>query len=117
MLLMQLGAWAFNGMNLASSAYLIVTGSGLIAVVASLTKPHRRGLTVFAIAGSLALAALSSFFLIYRFQSGMSDGGPLYVAGVPFNLNVMYFLTAAGCAAVAAFTWRSMRDAIQENRS
>ena len=93
MLLMQIGSWAWNGMNLASSSYLIVTCIGLAAVVASLNVAgsHRRGLAVFVIAGSLALAALSSFFLMDRFsQSGISGGGPLFVAGVPLNLNAIY---------------------------
>jgi hypothetical protein len=105
MLLMQLGSWAWNGMNWVSSAYLIVTCVGLAAIVAtlSLAGSHRRGLSVFVVSGSLALAALSSSFLIDQYsQSGISGGGPLFVAGVPLNLNAMYGLTALGCAAVAA---------------
>ena len=116
MLLMQLGSWAWNGMNLASSSYLIVTCVGLAAVIASLvvTDSHRRRVAMFAIAGSLALAALSSFFLIYRFsQNGMSGSGPLYVAGVPFDLNAMYALTASGCVAVAVLTWWSFRRSLR----
>jgi len=114
MLLMQLGSWAWNGMNLASSTYLIVTCVGLAAVVASLdvAGSPRRGLAFFAIAGSLALSALSSFFLIDRFsQSGISGGGPLFVGGLPLNLNAIYGLTASGCAAVAALaSWSSRRS-------
>ena len=106
MLLFQLGSWAWSGMNLATSAYLSVTCIGLAAVIASLriTSSRKRRLGLFSIVGSVGLAALSSFFLVYRLsKGGISDGGPLYVAGVPFNLNVMYALTALGSAAAAAF--------------
>jgi hypothetical protein len=65
---------------------------------------------VFAIIGSLALAALSSFFLVNELsQHGISAGGPLYVAGVPFNLNAVYALTASASVAVAALAWWSSK--------
>jgi len=106
MLLFQLGAWAWNGMNLASSAYLIVTCVGLVAVIVSIRiRDFRpRQLALFVIGGTIGLAALSGFFLVYQFsRAATPDSGPLYVAGVPFSLNMMYVLTSAGCAATAGF--------------
>ncbi len=93
-------------MNLASSAYLIVTCVGLVAVIASIriTDLRPRQLALFVIGGTIGLAALSGFFLVYQFsRAAGQDSGPLYVAGVPFSLNMMYALTSAGCAATAVF--------------
>jgi hypothetical protein len=105
MLLMQVGSWAFSGMNLASSAYLAITCVGLIAVIVSrrIRSARRYGFAVFATSGSLALTALSSFFLI-NVLSGSAADRPLYVAGLPTNLGLMYALAAFGSAVSAAFT-------------
>jgi hypothetical protein len=104
-------------MNAATSFYLIVTCAGLAAVITSprVTDSNRRGFAVFVITGSLALAALSGFFLINRLtSSAMSNGGPIYVAGVPLNLSAMYALSALGCAAVAAHAlWSSKHSSGQ----
>ena len=118
MLLMQIGSWAWNGMNLASSTYLIVTCGGLAATVASLTVAgsYRRPLAVFAITGSLALAALGSLFLMKQlFQSGLAGSEPLVVAGVPLNLIAMYGLTALGSATVAALAARNSRRSPEQS--
>lgn len=120
MLLFQLGAWAWNGMNLASSAYLIVTCVGLVAVIASIgiTDGGPRRLALFVIGGTIGLAALSGFFLVYQFsRSATPDSGPLYVAGVPFSLNMMYALTSAGCAATAGFAlWSPVGTSRRQRR-
>jgi hypothetical protein len=114
MLLEQLGSWAWNGMNLATSSYLIVTCAGLVAVISSLciTKSNQRGFAMFVIGSSVALSALSSFFLINQvFQSDISRGGPLYVDGVPLNMSAIYALSAFACAVVAAHAlWSSKRS-------
>jgi hypothetical protein len=118
MLLFQIGAWAWNGMNLASSAYFIVTCVGLVAVIAStrVSDFRRRGLAPFAIAGNIGLAALGSLFLVNPlFLASTPNGAPMYVAGVPVNLNTMYALATVGCAATAGFTLNK-RNRSQEKR-
>lgn len=118
MLLMQIGSWAWNGMDLASSTYLIVTCGGSAATVASLTVAgsYRQPLAVFAITGSLALAALGSLFLVKQlFQSGIAGSEPLVVAGVPLDQIAMYGLTVPGSVTVAALAARNSRRSPEQS--
>jgi hypothetical protein len=108
-------------MNLASGFYLIVTCAGLVAVIASLriTDFRPRRLALFVVGGTIALAALSSFFVVYQlFQAATSASEPFYVAGVPFNLHMMYALTSAGSAATAGFArWSPVGTSPRQRKS
>jgi hypothetical protein len=106
MVLFDLGSWAWNGMNLASSLYLAATVGGIVAAAFAITPMRGRRRAWFAFAGSMALVTVSLIWIYSLKQNKEAGASPIYIGTIPIYLLTLCTLTAMVSATTAAFCFR-----------